>query len=67
MANMSYCRFENTYHDLNDCYRNIDDTDLSETEARFRKRLIELCQLIGEVADPELVMDYEEEEVENEN
>lgn len=66
MANMSYCRFENTLSDLRDCYRSIDDTDLSEREARFRKNLIELCQLIGEVADPELVMDYEEEEVDHE-
>ncbi len=23
MANMSYCRFENTYHDLIDCFDNI--------------------------------------------
>lgn len=64
MANMSYCRFENTYQDLLDCYHNIDDTDLSETEARYRKKLIELCQLITDVADPELEMDFEEDESE---
>ena len=59
---MSYCRFENTYNDLNDCYRNIDNTDLSRTEIAARKQLIELCQLIAEVADPELEMDEEEED-----
>ena len=62
MANMSYCRFENTYRDLNDCYRNIDNTDLSKTEIAARRKLIELCQLIAEVADPELEMDEEEED-----
>ena len=54
---MSYCRFENTYNDLRDCYNNIDNTDLSKTEEAARKRLIELCQSIVEVADPELEMD----------
>jgi len=62
MANMSYCRFENTLSDLRDCYLNIDETDLSRTEIAARKELIELCQLIAEVADPELEMDEEEEE-----
>ena len=62
---MSYCRFENTYNDLNDCYRNIDNTDLSRTEIAARKQLIELCQLIAEVADPELEMDEDTEEEED--
>jgi len=62
MANMSYCRFENTLSDLRDCYRNIDETDLSRTEIAARKELIELCQLIAEVADLELEMDEEEED-----
>ena len=57
MANMSYCRFENTLSDLRDCYRNIDETDLSRTEIAARKQLIELCQLIEEVADQEMEMD----------
>ena len=58
---MSYCRFENTLSDLRDCYRNIDNTDLSRTEIAARKNLIELCKLIAEVADPELEMDEEED------
>ena len=44
--NMSYCRFENTYKDLLDCYRNIDDADLSEDEKYYRDKLIQLAQKI---------------------
>ena len=44
MPNMSYCRFENTYRDLSDCYSHIFDDDLSETEKIYRKKLIEICQ-----------------------
>ncbi len=45
MGNMSYCRFENTYNDLVDCYENMDN-DLSESEEKYRKRIIELCKNI---------------------
>ena len=47
MANMSYCRFENTYNDLLDCSIHI-NSDLSERESRYRKLLIELCNQIIE-------------------
>jgi hypothetical protein len=50
MANMSYCRFQNTLEDLRDCRDNMDD-DLSEDEAWARKRLIEVCKEIAEYAD----------------
>lgn len=43
---MSYCRFENTLSDLQDCYNNIQDEDLSEEESKARAELIKLCQLI---------------------
>lgn len=43
MGNMSYCRFENTAKDLQDCYDNMDGTNLSDTEREARKRLIEIC------------------------
>lgn len=36
MSNMSYCRFENTYHDLLDCSEHIFDDDLSEDEKRYK-------------------------------
>lgn len=51
MSNMSYCRFENTYHDLKDCYDNMDDSDLSEIETKYRARLVELCATIAEEYD----------------
>ena len=44
MGNMSYCRFQNTHHDLDDCYENMDDTkDLSDDEATARRLLIRMC------------------------
>jgi hypothetical protein len=49
MANMSYCRFQNTVGDLRDCYDNWDDEDLSEEEVRAQRSLMRLCQDI--VAD----------------
>ena len=55
---MSYCRFENTYRDLLDCYHNMSDDDLSETEARYKKKIIDLCESI--------TSDYGELEDENE-
>lgn len=48
MPNMSYCRFENTFRDLQECECHILDESLSDSEAVYRKKLIELCQLIGE-------------------
>jgi len=53
MSNMSYCRFENTLSDLLECYDNMDDDDLSETEARCRIRLIQTCR--------NMLEDYEHE------
>jgi hypothetical protein len=47
--NMSYCRWENTLADLEDCYDNIeDDHDLSEEEAKARQKTIALCVRIAE-------------------
>lgn len=46
MANMSYCRFENTFKDLQDCYEAMKDkdfTDLSESEQKYRNYLVKLC------------------------
>lgn len=50
MANMSYCRFQNTLSDLRDCHESDgmwDDADLSEEEKRARKALIALCSEIA--------------------
>jgi len=43
MSNMSYCRFENTHYDLSDCYHNLDDDNLSDSEKIHREYLIALC------------------------
>lgn len=43
MANMSYCRFENTAGDLQDCYDNMDVEALSENETKSRQQIIKLC------------------------
>ncbi len=46
MANMSYCRFQNTLTDLKDCYNNM-NKELSEDEELARKSLIDLCRQIA--------------------
>jgi hypothetical protein len=58
MANMSYCRFENTYRDLRDCFRDMSETDfyeLSETEQEYRNKIVVMCKEIAE--------QFEEEEI----
>lgn len=53
MGNMSYCRFENTLDDLQDCYEHIDSTDLSPAEVCARKRLVKLCADIANDCEDE--------------
>ena len=43
MSNMSYCRFQNTFRDLQDCYANMDSDDLSKSEFYTRRHMVELC------------------------
>ena len=43
MANMSYCRFENTYRDLLDCYHNMNN-DKSDDEQAYMRRLVDVCK-----------------------
>jgi len=45
MPNMSYCRFENTASDLENCLEHFTD-DLSKSEHSARKRIIELAREI---------------------
>lgn len=47
MANMSYCRFENTFLDLKDCTEHMEDTDLSPTEERYRERMLRLIKTLA--------------------
>jgi hypothetical protein len=48
MGNMNYCRFEKTLDDLMDCRDHINDMDLSDSELKYRNKLIVLCR---EIAD----------------
>jgi len=59
MANMSYCRFQNTATDLQDCYDSWEENDdLSSDEKRARTRILELCKdIVADFGD-----DDEEEE-----
>jgi len=59
MANMSYCRMENTYHDLRDCYENWDNVK-DKTEKRYREKIFELAQQIVEMGE-ESLDDFDEE------
>ena len=54
MGNMGHCRFENTSHDLADCYWCWDDEGLSEAEVEARERILKLAKKI--------VADYGEED-----
>ena len=48
MANMSYCRFENTLPDLKDCQESMDEELNSQEEIRARRSLIRVCVSIAE-------------------
>jgi len=50
MANMSYCRFQNTVGDLQDCAEAdglYEPETLSDEEQKARRRLIRLCKDIA--------------------
>ena len=47
MSNMSYCRFQNTLADLEDCYEHLAD-DMGEDEDEARRNLIKVCKEIVE-------------------
>ncbi len=53
MANMNYCRFENTANDLRDCVNALDEMpdfeELSETEKDAANEMFELCQNFVEI------------------
>jgi len=64
MANMSYCRNENTFFDLNDCINNIHNVAENDRDESYRKRLLSLIIDFvesGEANEALLVEDNEEE------
>ncbi len=50
--NMSYCRFENTYNDLVDCFDNIWNEAENMRDEKYRKYMIEfLKDRIADIED----------------
>ena len=52
MSNMSYCRFENTAKDLQDCWyawTDVPDDELSEYELAGKRRIIKIAKEIADV------------------
>lgn len=67
MANMSYCRFENTLSDLRDCKEALENQEeLSSREANKAKALIDLCREIADNYDDGYVDSLKEEDEEEE-
>ena len=65
MANMSYCRFENTTKDMQDCLYAIeegDTKDLSRYEASALREFLDLAEVIKDYEpDIEAILkDYED-------
>ena len=51
MANMAYCRFQNTLLDLQDCHRALDGmgdytAEMDEDELEAAIKLLRLCKLL---------------------
>jgi hypothetical protein len=65
MANMSYCRFENTTRDMQDCLYAIEDGDtkeLSRYEASALREFLNLAEMIQNYApDIEAILEEYED------
>ncbi len=68
MANMSYCRFENTTRDIEDClnaieYNEVSASDLSDYEANALKDFVSLAKEIVSFEDQinDILTEYNEE------
>ena len=50
---MSYCKFENTYHDLVDCYNTLcnEETDNEKMSEREQGYMFKLISLSGQIYD----------------
>lgn len=55
MGNMSYCRFENTMDDLQDCIRNIYREAENSRDEQSRQRMIELFKEVAEDFEGDIV------------
>lgn len=64
MANMSYCRFENTVNDMQDCIYAIEEGDTRELSSSEVRALEEFLDLAREITNLEydieqILEDYE--------
>lgn len=56
MANMSYCRFNNTLSDLEDCRDALNEENISSlAEKRKAKRLLAVCREITDNFDEDYI------------
>jgi len=55
MGNMSYCRFENTMSDLQDCLSNINRKAENDYDESSRQDMIELFKEVAEDYDGDVV------------
>jgi len=66
MANMSYCRFQNTYRDLQDCMyamnNNGADT-LSDDELIAARMMLQLCEDFVHCHEDEIIGESEDRKV----
>lgn len=51
MANMSYCRFQNTAPDLSDCLDYLWEEVGSKEEWEARKRIVNYCREVARTVD----------------
>jgi ferredoxin len=61
MANMSYCRFENTLNDLEDCAEHLHEPE-SKTEIACRDKMVETCRCIVDDWDESVEEDDDDDE-----
>ena len=65
MPNMSYCRFENTVHDMQDCIYAIEEGDTSELSSSEVRALEEFLDLAREITNLEYDIEQILKEYEN--
>ncbi len=65
MGNMSYCRFENTSNDLQDCLDAIyngETNELNDYEQRGLRRILEIAkEIVGAENDIEYALENQED------
>ena len=62
MANMSYCRFQNTYRDLQDCLNAMNNNGadtLSDDELTAARMMLQLCEDFVHCYEDEIIDENE--------